>query len=204
METQKKIFLGGEADRWFQRNASALGNPDDAAFRALSRLKPESVLEVGCANGWRLALAKEQWGAKCAGVDPSQAAIADGSVRFPGIPLHVGTADDLPFILDTFDCVVLGFFLYLCDRADLFRIAAETDRVLNPGGYLIVYDFCPPAPYRNPYSHRAGVFSHKMDHSRMWSWHPAYALWSHEVTAHPGADPVDPNERLAVTILRKG
>lgn len=203
---QKNMFLEGEGDKYFKRNAAHLlqlhSDPSqDTLLKILQPLKPATILEVGCANGWRLDVAAQRWNARCTGIDPSQAAIEDGRSRFPSLNLLVGTADKIPN--DRFDCIVFGFCLYLCDRTDLFHIAARADQALNAGGYLLVYDFCPPTTYRNPYSHAQGLHSYKMDHSRLWSWHPAYALWSHEVLAHAGKSPEDPDERLAVTVLRK-
>lgn len=211
MEKQKHVFVDVEGDNYWKRNASALAHfhaaaladpSSDPVLRALLTLKPSKVLEIGSANGWRLDVARQTWGAQGTGIEPSAAAVADGS-RFPDITLHIGTAEALPLPDAQFDCVVFGFCLYLCDRADLFRIAAEADRVLIEGGYIVIYDFFPSSVYRNPYSHRVGLFAHKMDHSRMWTWNPAYVLWRHDVTAHPGADPTDQNERLAITIVRK-
>lgn len=210
MDDQKAVFSRGEGDGYWRRNAETLGKQHAAALaepatdpilRALLPLRPERILEVGAANGWRLDVARRLWQSQGVGIDPSSEAVADGLTRFPEIALHVGTADKLPD--GPFDCVVFGFCLYLCDRADLFRIATEADRVLAPRGCIVVYDFFPPAPYRNAYAHQAGVFSHKMDYSRLWSWNPAYVVWQHEVTSHPGKSPDDADERLAVTVLKK-
>lgn len=209
---QREAFLDGEGDRYFERNELALErcheramfNLDgDPVLRALQAIQPRRLLEIGCATGWRLDIARRAWKTQGYGTDPSASAITHGRNRYPGTTLSAGTADRILFSDAFFDCVVFGFCLYLCDRADLFRIAAEADRVLADGGYLVVYDFCPPESYSRPYAHRQGVLSYKMDHSRLWSWHPAYSLWCHDVTAHEGASPEDPDERLAVTVLRK-
>lgn len=206
---QKAQFLAGEGDRYFQRNATdedalhtaALRDPSsDPILSVVAPLKPARILEIGCTNGWRMDAGHQLWGAQVFGIDPSSSAIADGA-RFENVTLQVGTADALPNI--TVDCVVFGFCLYLCDRADLFRIASEADRVLAPDGYLVVHDFFPPTPRSRPYSHLQGVTSHKMDYSTLWRWHPFYSLWEHRVMAHPGADPNDPDARLCVTVLKK-
>lgn len=210
MDDQKTVFLRGEGDAYFRRNAehnahehaATLANlRHDPVIRVLAEFRPNRILEVGASNGWRLDVARRLWGAHAAGIDPSRDAVTDGQQRYPEVALRLGTADALPN--ESFDCVIFGFCLYLCDRADLFRIAAEADRVLASNGYLVLYDFFPPSPYRNPYSHQAGVFSYKMDYSVLWRWHPAYTSWRHEVTAAPGEDANDPDRRLAVTVLKK-
>lgn len=198
---QKEEFLRGEGDQWFRRNASALTPENDPVLRVLMGFKPARLLEVGCSNGWRLAEAQRLWGAQCTGVEPSAEARADGA-RFTGVTLHAGTADALPIADNSVDCVVFGWCLYLCDRSDLFRIAAEADRVLASPGYIVIYDFCTPAPYSNPYSHLKGVQSFKMDYGRLWSWHPSYTVWRHEVMGFHGKNPANVDDRLAVTVLR--
>jgi len=211
-DTQKGAFLHGEGDAYFHRNLAALERYHAAALadavadpviRALDDLRPARILEVGAANGWRLDVARQRWGAHCVGIDPSALAVADGRARFPEITLQVGTADVLPHA--QFDCVIFGFCLYLCDRSDLFRIAAEADRILADDGLIVVYDFFPPSPYRNSYAHRSGVYSYKMDYSVMWRWHPHYSLWRHEVLAdHDGEDILrNHDNRLCVSVLRK-
>jgi ubiquinone/menaquinone biosynthesis C-methylase UbiE len=207
---QRQIFRSGEGDQYFYRNAeanqknyeSALADPStDAITTALLKLKPKSLLEIGTGNGWRLALARKFIGARCIGTDPSSIAIADGIKRFPEITLSVGTADDLGST--QVDAVVFAFCLYLCDRSDLFTIAAEADRVLNRGGHILVYDFCTTHAYSNEYRHKPGVMSYKMDYSRLWSWHPSYVLWSHEVLPFLNEDPDNEDNRLALSILKK-
>lgn len=206
---QKTVFLDGEADQWYARNASALQKQhsdalidptSDPVLKALSDIRPSRLLEIGAANGWRLDVARNLWGSSVIGIEPSAQATAHA---YPGVQVLVGTADNLPLDNGGMDCIVFGFCLYLCDRAGLFRIAAEADRVLTNGGYIVVYDFFPPTPYSNPYAHRDSVRSFKMDHSALWRWHPAYTLWRHDVFGHGGTDPTNPDDRLAVTVLRK-
>src|SRR5205809_61585 len=133
--SQKDVFLASEGDRYHQRNKHklTLGGPKATGDRVLSSVKalnitPASVPEIGCANGWRLELFRSIYDATCVGIDPSAEAIAEGSATFPKIRLQRGTADSLPFDARSFDLVIFGFCLYLCDREHLFRIAAEADR----------------------------------------------------------------------------
>ena len=172
--SQKEIFLKSEADNWFYRNSKALekikGSDPIIACLDYADIKPDSrVLEIGCSNGWRLNLINERHDALCWGVDPSQEAILDGKKAVNNkIHLKVGTADNLEFEKEFFDTVILGFFLYLVDREDLFKIAFEVDRVLKYGGNLIIYDFDPGFPRKNEYHHLKGVFSYKQDYSKMF------------------------------------
>jgi ubiquinone/menaquinone biosynthesis C-methylase UbiE len=201
---QRQHFLDQEGDRWFDRNRDGLRSAAaDPVLAVLSELPPpRRLLEIGCADGWRLDRVAAAWGTECSGVDPSAVAISEGRKNYPALSLSQGTADSLPFADDGFDVVVFGFCLYLCDPAEHFRIAAEADRVLEDRGWMLIYDFLPPTSFRNPYLHRPGLYSYKMDYARMFDWHPAYAL--HSVRrAEPNGQPAGPDDRIAVTVLRK-
>jgi len=180
---QKAQFLNGEGDAYFARNSSVLVRDEAmaAADPVLSILVgitpfPKRVLEVGCANGWRLRRIQGLGAETCHGIDPSREAVMMGTQLYPALHLSIGTADSLQFEDEAFDLVVFGFCLYLCDPADHFRIVSEADRVLADGGSLVIFDFDPPQPYRNPYSHQSGLFSYKMDFSRLFLAHPHYQL----------------------------
>lgn len=207
---QAEVFRTSEADRFYRRNAggfdvlhaACLEDPEaDPLLAALHALKPRHLLEVGCGNGWRLDLAHRLWGASGVGLEPSGEAVTAGRARFQHVMFRQCTADQIPGM--RVDCVAFGFCLYLCDPADLFHIAAAADAVLVPGGHIAVYDFYAPQGAQSPYKHCVGLTSFKADYSRLWSWHPNYSLVRHQVCAHPGASTDDPNETLAVTILKK-
>lgn len=149
---QKQVFLNSEGDQYYKRNKTKLAlNQLATNDRMISELKksnvrPHAVLEIGCSNRWRLEALRGMYQAKCFGLDPSSEAIDEGRQLFPDICFQKGTADQLPFGNDSFDLVIFGFCLYLCDRSDLFLIAYEADRVLTDAGHIVVLDFCPSFP----------------------------------------------------------
>ena len=208
---QKEIFLQSEGDAWFTRNQQGVAGrklPDeDALLRELLDLLPANaerlkVLEVGCGDGTRLAWIKNNLNAGCYGVEPSARAVAAANAK--GISAQQGTADALPFGNNSFDIVIFGFCLYLCDREDLFRIASEADRVLSSPGWLLILDFYSPAPRANAYQHRLGVQSYKMDYRTLFAWHPDYECMTHKVRLHGKASYTDAmDEWTAVSVLRK-
>lgn len=205
---QKQVFLNSEGDEWFSRNIeerkSQLEN--DRLLRTIRfvELSPTKILEIGCSNGSRINLLKDELGAECYGIDPSTKAIEDGKKQFSEITLQVGTADSLPFEDNSFDTIIFGFCLYLCDRNDLFKIAFEADRCLIEGGTMIIKDFYPKFPYKNSYLHKEGIFSYKMNYSKMFTWNPYYAEVANIVYGNSSLKYTDiEDEKEAIVILRK-
>ena len=208
MTVQKERFLESEGDAWYRRNAAALEARDwstDVVCRRIELLAAGQtlrILEIGCGEGSRLRWLADQRGHVVTGVDPSAAAVAKAVER--AVPALQSTADRLPFTPRSFDIVIFGFCLYLCDDEDLFSIAAEADRVLANPGWLLILDFESQAPRYRPYHHLAGVVSRKMDNKAMFLWHPGYTLASHEKFHHGTQQWTDdPEEWVSLACLRK-
>jgi ubiquinone/menaquinone biosynthesis C-methylase UbiE len=210
--SQKDIFLQSEGDAWYIRNQQAL------ATRKLPDADPLlceildihnlcvggglRVLEIGCGDGTRLAWLKDNLNADCYGIEPSAQAVAVACAK--GLNVQQGTADVLPFDDQSFDIVIFGFCLYLCDREDLFRIASAADRVLRAPGWLMILDFFSPMPRAKTYHHSPGVQSYKMDYRTLFNWHPDYACMTHKLRHHSELGYTDEqDEWMAVSILRK-
>jgi ubiquinone/menaquinone biosynthesis C-methylase UbiE len=192
LKRQAEIFLESEAKAWFARNQNKLAAvKHDPVIEAIesAKLTPMNVLEVGCSNGWRVRLMRERWKCKAHGIDPMfNTNLWD---------CQKGTADNLVIYgNEAFDLVIYGWCLYLCDREDLFMIANEGDRVLKDGGYICIHDFHSDRPHKNKYKHYVGLFSYKMDYSRLWLSNPSYSL--HTRTMFNSGD-----EQTSITIIRK-
>lgn len=169
MIKQSQVFLAGEAKQWLNRNKDKIDVKGDPVLKMIEQagLKPKRVLEIGCADGWRLLELRKRYRCEITGVDPCPS--QDSSF------IEQGTADDLLRCFDEeFDLVIYGFCLYLCDREDLFRIAMEGDRVLQDGGHIMVYDFIAHSPHAKRYAHKEGVKSFKMHYANLWLGNPAY------------------------------
>lgn len=208
--SQRDVFLRGEGDAYFQRNAAAYasGNADTLPLPAavVRGYLPAGahVLEIGCANGLNLERLRRSAGCQGSGIDPSAAAVEAGRRDFPALDLRVGTADALPFPDAAFDLVWFGFCLYVTDRALLPRVVAEADRVLRDGGKLVIVDFDPAVPVRRRYAPAAGVSSYKTDHARLFLGFPQYVLVEKRPFSHHGEGfHPDSGERLALQVLHK-
>lgn len=209
MVEQKKIFLEGEADAWFERNQAVIDTRDvekDIVVRYLiSRgYKPKNFLEIGCSNGWRLRGVERLMGAACFGIELSVAAVEDAKKQSPHLDVRVGAAHALPYDDHQFDMVLYGGCFSYCEPEDYFTIIKEGDRVLADGGTMIIYDFCTNTAYRNAYHHQPGLFCHKMPYADLFTCHPAYQVVHHEVIPDDtGMPPADMDQRYGMTVLRK-
>ena len=206
---QKRIFLDTEGDAWHDRNRGAWHGrslPDDdpllLAIEAIPMTHNPRVLEIGCGDGSRLAWLAREKGAQVAGIDPSAKSVSAALAQ--GVEAERGTADALPYEDASFDWVIFGFCLYLCDADLLFKVAAEADRVLRTPGWIIINDFYSPEPRFVPYRHHSGVRTLKMDFRTLFVWHPAYRSFSQSVGHHDhGGHTDDPEQWVATSILQK-
>jgi len=210
-KTQKQLFVNGEADAWYQRNSASGGIcldvrlEKDPILRALDFLDLpfKKTLEIGCSNGWRLEAIRQIYKCEVVGIEPSTEAIDDGRKKYPHIEFHKGTADILPFDDASMQGVILGFCLYLCDRAELFKIVAEVDRILETNGWVVILDFGPPDSYKNTYMHAKGIYSYKMDHAELFKANPIYIEQFRQILPHSGHTDMEPDNRVMVSVLRK-
>lgn len=92
------------------------------------------VLEIGCGVGTIVHRLTAQ-GCCAVGVDIAPSALEYGRQKYPGVDLHVGPAEQLPFAHDSFD-VVLSFDL-LEHVGKVNRHLAEVRRILRAGGHYL-------------------------------------------------------------------
>ena len=214
--SQKRIFAEGEGDAWYLRNRSHLQSISTLKFRSdidfvCSELTPHqdsinAVLEVGCSNGLKLEHVCRQLNATGKGIDPSQKAIQEGNARMGDgiVELTVGSSDSIAFPDNAFDLVNFGFCLYFCDRSKILRSISEADRVLRPGGFLVITDFDAGSPRKNDYTHKPGIYSFKQDYSAILLATSAYHLVAKRSYSHTKTFfDANPDERVATWILYK-
>jgi SAM-dependent methyltransferase len=180
---QKQMWAtGGVGDNWFQRNKDSLGNRDLAgpAVRALKK-KPESILEIGSANGWRLKAMRDEYGCQVTGVEPAQeprfAAIDAGIQTFNTTADNLSAMDD-----ESFDVVIYGFCLCFVSPEDWIPMVAEANRVLRDGGHIVVYDFVGTrflkrrmmGIMKDDALEAKPIYIYNFDWTELWLAHPAY------------------------------
>jgi SAM-dependent methyltransferase len=210
---QLQAILEGEGDRYFERvrdHTLQEADPEkDPPLRMISTydLHPRNVLEVGAANGYRLAALARIYGSTVSGVEPGEVAVADGHARFPSVRMEQGRGDAIPYD-EQFDLVIINFVFHWIDRSVLLKTVAEIDRCVEDGGFLLIGDFYPRHAIRARYHHLPGqeVYTYKQDWSAMFIASGSYrlvAMLSGEHTKPlPTAD-VDDDNRSATWLLRK-
>ncbi|HEY5845273.1 MAG TPA: class I SAM-dependent methyltransferase [Nakamurella sp.] len=93
---------------------------------------PPNVADVGAGTG-KLTRVAVALGADVTAVDPDEAMLETLRSAVPGVPTHVGTAENLPLDDASQDAVVLGQAWHWVDPVVGSR---EIARVLRPGGVL--------------------------------------------------------------------
>jgi SAM-dependent methyltransferase len=95
----------------------------------------KTALDVGCGEGrfCRLLAAK---GLRTVGIDPAASLIRRAMELHPEGDYRIAGAEALPFEDETFDLVVT--YLSLIDIPDVNGALAEMNRVLRPGGHLLI------------------------------------------------------------------
>jgi cyclopropane fatty-acyl-phospholipid synthase-like methyltransferase len=198
--------LAADCEDYQRRNADQHEPDVDPLQGTIDRIHQYSpirdVLEIGAGNGWRLRRIAARYGCTVDGIDLSESAAqaSRGVVRSGKAP------DSLQAIADqAHDLVILGFFAYLLPRTHLLRLAAETDRILQPGGHVAIIDFLHPYPIRRPYGHDRRLQVYKHDLSALFTGLPEYVLIDRHLANHHAhrTDNRDPDRWITVDAIRK-
>jgi len=211
---QKEEFLTSEANNWFNRNKKNIEsyNPDkDFILNKIKsyNFRPNAVLEIGCADGYRLNELRKRYSCGAFGVEPSFDAVTYGKTHYNEISLYVGTSDELGSIADSsVDLVILNFVFHWIDRDLLLKSCAEIDRVLMTDGILMIGDFFPGLPEINTYHHPTlnKVYTYKQDYESIFLSTKLYSLVDKSSYNHSKKDfdfSNDFHNRFSVSILKR-
>jgi demethylmenaquinone methyltransferase/2-methoxy-6-polyprenyl-1,4-benzoquinol methylase len=118
----------------------------EVAMEMLAPAPGEHLLEIGFGTGHVLARLAEAVGptGKVSGLDISENMLAQARERLEQegladrVTLACGDAEDLPYPSDSFEGLFMCFTLELFDTPDIPRVLAQCQRVLRPGGRIVV------------------------------------------------------------------
>ncbi len=113
------------------------------------------VADLGCGSGAFTQLLRRA-GYTGVGVDISPKLIAVGQAKYPGLELLEGDAEKLPFPDASFDGVLLSGLVH--HFPDPRKLAAETARILKPGGRFMAFDPNRMNPFMWLYRDRSSPF----------------------------------------------
>jgi ubiquinone/menaquinone biosynthesis C-methylase UbiE len=130
----------------------------------------DTVLEIGCATGTLTLAAKQAAGptGRVFGIDiipgmieASQRKAAQANVE---VTFKVGSIDSIPFPDNQFDEVLCSFMIFHMSDETRRKGIAEIQRVLKPGGRLLLLDLAlPPQPFQRWIAHKLLGFSAEDD-----------------------------------------
>lgn len=138
---QEGYFSGGhdfhQGEDYFNSRKRAIAREEVTGWRFLKshvNFSQKRLLDLGCADGALLVLARQYGASKVVGVELSSDAAAYGRNQY-GLEILEESADSLPFDEQVFD-VVTAFDLieHVRQPAQLFR---EVNRVLSVGGVFV-------------------------------------------------------------------
>jgi ubiquinone/menaquinone biosynthesis C-methylase UbiE len=135
MQTWEKWLVNSWLDRAFHQTVG-LGRQ----LRRLGPVDPSSILELGCGVGFTTELIVRRYPnaqVTAIDIDPDQVKIARRRLG-PRADVMQGSAEDLPFAASTFGaCFASMTFHHLSDP---IRALQEINRILEPGGLLLIFD----------------------------------------------------------------
>ena len=209
---QDQIFSDFEGDRWLERNKPALERFDPETdfplkLMNLYDLRPRSILEVGAANGFRLAALSKAHSTRLVALEPSGEAIVDGRTKFPSIEFVKGVAHAIP-LEELFDLIIVNFVFHWIDRIHLLKSVSEIDRLLGNNGFLIIGDFFPVNFLKVQYHHlpRQNVYTYKQNYAAIFLasglYHVVGALTGNHASNDFSSE-VPEGERKVVCLLQK-
>ncbi len=118
----------------------------DAGLDRLDVQPGEHVLEIGSGTGHTLVELAQATGpgGKVYGLDLAEKMVDAARRRVAKehltgrVELACGDAEDLPYDNDALDGIIMTFTLELFDTSDIPRVLEECQRVLRPGGRIVV------------------------------------------------------------------
>lgn len=137
-------------DRWAASYRSRMNPLQELEEEALRRLLPDlagrKTLDVGCGTGRVAGIAVERGAASVTGVDTSAEMLEKARARHPSMMFARGSLCALPFGASSFDVITCA--LVLGHVEPLHEALSEMNRVLRPGGHVVISDFHPFATLR--------------------------------------------------------
>jgi ubiquinone/menaquinone biosynthesis C-methylase UbiE len=113
---------------------------------SLGPIYGKRILDIGCGSG-TLAATLSSEGAKVVGIDIEEAAIESARRNAPLAEFRTVSANQLPFADQAFDAAIFVNSLHHVEPSSMKQALFEAERVLKPGGHLIVIEPLPEGSF---------------------------------------------------------
>jgi demethylmenaquinone methyltransferase / 2-methoxy-6-polyprenyl-1,4-benzoquinol methylase len=126
------------------------------AIKAVALENPSKILDVATGTAdLAIAIAKELPNSKITGVDISQGMLDKGVIKIKNldlddkIQLFQADSENLPFDQASFDAVTVAYGVRNFENLD--KGLAEMNRILEPGGKIMILEFSNPTGFFRPF-----------------------------------------------------
>ena len=147
-KTESKEKFNKQAEKYDSgRNGSHARSLYGIVINKLDQLSFDSLLDIGCGTGNLLSLISERYDAEIAGVDLTPKMLNIARIKIGDkADLKLEDSEDLPFDNDKFDMVICTDSFHHYPHPE--NVLKEINKVLKPGGSVLIADPYTPAPLR--------------------------------------------------------
>jgi SAM-dependent methyltransferase len=165
------IWMENEGDNWFTRNKENIEPNFDIILFLMDiyKIHPKIAIEIGCANGYRLAKIHDKYDSEVIGIEPSDKAINDGRSMWPFITFLKDISCSFE-LSKKVDLVIINFVFHWISRDRLIKSVDKINDVLGNNGLLIIGDFGTENFIKNKYHHLPDkkLFTYKQRYQDMF------------------------------------
>ncbi len=155
-----------------------IANNNHMVIKAIkkNKLKPKTVLEIGCSTGYVLEKIRLIYKSKCFGIDVSRSAIYEGKKLFNKINLSCGFFENSNLVKKKYDLIICGFFLFLLPPNKVLNLFSKVNDCISENGYIMIYDFYNKKFIKKKYKHDKGLFVYRWDYKKLLMAMPNYKI----------------------------
>lgn len=151
------MFNQSDANAWYQRNLNDFELHDVSMSMTLGHIKTlKSVVEIGCADGYRLDHLQMLYTCAAYGCDLSSEAIEAGKAKYSHVDLQVCDMTQLNYADGMADLVIARGVLMYLPHKQLVKALSEMIRVSSK--YILIRDWFADTPFKTEFGFSPGKY----------------------------------------------